>query len=84
MQETDNWRSELTFYREKMVISEEYSMADSKQTDFGLGVDAQTEDPLRPDWSAWLYSLWIVYSPQLWEAQSLKHLKDIEPFEAKN
>ena len=30
-------------------MSEEYSIADSKQTDFGLGVDAQTEDPLIPD-----------------------------------
>ena len=28
-------------------MSEEYSKADSKQTDFGFGVDAQTEDPLR-------------------------------------
>ena len=26
-----------------------YSIADSKQTDFGFRVDAQTEDPLRPD-----------------------------------
>ena len=31
-----------------------------------------------------LYNLWIVYSPQPWEAQSSKHLKDIEPFRAKN
>ena len=30
-------------------MSEEYSIADSKQTDFGFRVDAQTEDPLRPD-----------------------------------
>ena len=30
-------------------MSEEYSIADSKQTDFGFWVDAQTEDPLRPD-----------------------------------
>ena len=30
-------------------MSEEYSIADSKQTDFGFGVDAQAEDPLRPD-----------------------------------
>ena len=28
-------------------MSEKYSIADSKQTDFGFGVDAQTEDPLR-------------------------------------
>ena len=31
-----------------------------------------------------LYNLWIVYSPQPWEAWSSKHLKDIEPFRAKN
>ena len=49
MQETVNWSSELTLSREKVVMSEEYSIADSKQTDFGFGVDAQTEDPLRPD-----------------------------------
>ena len=49
MQETINWSSELTLSREKVVMSEEYSVADSKQTDFGFGVDAQTEDPLRPD-----------------------------------
>ena len=30
-------------------MSEEYSIADSKQTDFSFGVDAQAEDPLRPD-----------------------------------
>ena len=30
-------------------MSEEYSIANSKQTDFGFGVDAQAEDPLRPD-----------------------------------
>ena len=30
-------------------MSEEYSIADSRQTDFGFRVDAQTEDPLRPD-----------------------------------
>ena len=30
-------------------MSEEYSRADSKQTDFGFGADAQAEDPLRPD-----------------------------------
>ena len=30
-------------------MSEEYSIADSKQTDFALRVDAQTEDSLRPD-----------------------------------
>ena len=49
MQETVNWSSELTLSREKVVMSEEYSIADSKQTEFGFGVDAQTEDPLRPD-----------------------------------
>ena len=49
MQETVNWSSELTLSREKVVMSEEYSIADSKQTDFGFRVDAQTEDPLRPD-----------------------------------
>ena len=32
-----------------MIMSEEYSIADSKQTDFDFGVDAQTEDPSRPD-----------------------------------
>ena len=47
MQETVNWSSELTLSREKVVMSEEYSIADSKQTDFGFRVDAQTEDPLR-------------------------------------
>ena len=30
-------------------MSEEYNIADSKQKDFGFGVDAQAEDPLRPD-----------------------------------
>ena len=49
MQETVNWSSELTLSREKVVMSEEYSIADSKQTDFGFRVDAQEEDPLRPD-----------------------------------
>ena len=49
MQETVNRSSELTLSREKVVMSEEYSIADSKQPDFGFGVDAQTEDPLRPD-----------------------------------
>ena len=45
MQETVNWSSELTLSREKLVMSEEYSIAESKQTDFGFRVDAQTEDP---------------------------------------
>ena len=49
MQETVNWSSELTLSREKVVMSEEYSIAESKQTDFGFRVDAQTEDPSRPD-----------------------------------
>ena len=49
MQETVNWSSELTLCREMVVMSEEYSIADSKQTDFGFRVDAQAEDPLRPD-----------------------------------
>ena len=54
MQETVIWSSELTLSRERWsgiapVMSEEYSIADSKQPDFGFGVDAQTEDPLRPD-----------------------------------
>ena len=49
MQETVNWSPELTFSREKLVMSEEYSIAESKQIDFGFGVDAQTEDPSRPD-----------------------------------
>ena len=54
MQKTVNWSSELTLSRERWsgiapVMSEEYSIADSKQTDFGFGVDAQAEDPLRPD-----------------------------------
>ena len=54
MQETVNWSSELTLSRERWsgiapAMSEEYSIADSKQTDFGFGVDAQAEDPLRPD-----------------------------------
>ena len=44
MQETVNWSSELTLCREKVVMSEEYSIADSKQTDFGFRVDAQ-ENP---------------------------------------
>ena len=30
-------------------MSEEDSIADIKQTDFGFRVDAQAEDPLRPD-----------------------------------
>ena len=30
-------------------MSEECSIADSKQKDFGFRVDAQAEDPLRPD-----------------------------------
>ena len=30
-------------------MSEECSIADSKQTDFGFGVDARAEDPLSPD-----------------------------------
>ena len=30
-------------------MSERYSIADSKQTDFDVGVDAQAEYPLRPD-----------------------------------
>ena len=54
MQETVNWSSELTLSRERWsgiapVMSEEYSIADSKQTHFGFRVDAQAEDPLRPD-----------------------------------
>ena len=49
MQETVNWSSELTLSRENVVMAEEYSIADSKETDFGFGVDAQTEDPLKPD-----------------------------------
>ena len=49
MQETVNWSSELTLSREKVVMSEEYSIADSEQADFGFGGDAQTEDPSRPD-----------------------------------
>ena len=54
MKET-NWSSKLTFFQRKVVgdspllISEECSIADSKQTDFGFGVDAQAEDPLRTD-----------------------------------
>ena len=40
MQEIVNWNSELTLSREKVVISEKYSIADRKQTDFGFGVDA--------------------------------------------
>ena len=45
MQETVNWSSELTLSREKLVMSEEYSIAEIKQKDFGFRVDAQTEDP---------------------------------------
>ena len=30
------------------------------------------------------YNLWLFIAPQPWEARSLKHLKDIEPFRAKN
>ena len=37
----------MTPPREKVVMSEEDSRADSEQADFGFGVDAQTEDPLR-------------------------------------
>ena len=48
MQETVNWSSALTLSREKVVMSE-CSIADCKQTSFGFGVDAQTEDPSRPD-----------------------------------
>ena len=40
MLETVNWTSELTLSREKVVISEKYSIADRKQTDFGFRVDA--------------------------------------------
>ena len=54
IQETINWSSKLIFQRKVVggsppLTSEEYSIANSKQTDFGFGVDAQTEDPLRPD-----------------------------------
>ena len=53
LQET-SWSSKLIFSRERWlgippVMSEEHSIADSKQTDFGFGVDAQADDPLRPD-----------------------------------
>ena len=41
MQETVNWSSELTLSRENVVMSEEYSIADSKETDFGFRVDGQ-------------------------------------------
>ena len=49
MQETVNWSSELTLSREKVIMSEEYSIADSKRTDFGFAIQAETEDPSRPD-----------------------------------
>ena len=53
MQETINWSSKLIFQRKVVgdspLMSEECSIADSKQTDFGFGVDARAEDPLRPD-----------------------------------
>ena len=45
-------------------MSEKYSITDSKQTYFGFRVDAQTEDPLRPDspclsrLSAWSCHVW--------------------------
>ena len=50
-------------------MSEECSIADSKQTDFGFGVDAQADDPLRPDtpWSimSLCKNLSVVGSPML-------------------
>ena len=56
IQETINWSSKLIFQRKvvgfsPLLMSEEYSIADSKQTNFGFGVDAQADpgDPLRPD-----------------------------------
>ena len=47
-------------------MSEEYSIADIKQTDFGFRVDAQAEDPLRPDSPCHVMSLrmtlsWVGY-----------------------
>ena len=39
----------MTPPREKVVMSEEDSRADSEQADFGFGVDAQTEDLLKSD-----------------------------------
>ena len=32
-----------------LLMSEECSIVNSKQTDFGFRVDARAEDPLRPD-----------------------------------
>ena len=43
-------------------MSEEYSIADSKQTDFGFRVDAQTEDPLRPELALTIRSLRMTLS----------------------
>ena len=41
-------------------MSEEYSMANSKQTNFGLGVDARAKDPLRPETRLCLSSLFLM------------------------
>ena len=57
MQETINWSAELTLSREKVVMSEEYSIADSKQTDFGFGVDAQENPGETPEARSRLYVL---------------------------
>ena len=38
-------------------MPEDYSIADSKQTDFVFRVDAQTEDPLRPELALTIRSL---------------------------
>ena len=43
-------------------MSEEYSRADSKQTDFGFGVGAQADDPLRPDSACPIRSLRMTLS----------------------
>ena len=48
MQETINWSSKLIFQRKVVgdrppLMSEEYSIANRKQTDFGFGVDAQAD-----------------------------------------
>ena len=43
-------------------MSEDYSIADSKQTDFGFRVDAQTEDPLRPELALTIRSLRMTLS----------------------
>ena len=39
----------INSFGDSPLLCQKSSIADSKQTDFGFGVDAQAEDPLRPD-----------------------------------